>query len=101
MQNTLNYSNTYFDEDMKRVSITSVQQINNTAFYHRGNRWIDSRLVEKEQQVKPTKVIEYGSKEFLDLADKLARDHSQGSIALRGEILLLVDNEPVLVRNTQ
>ncbi len=98
-QKSLNYGNVFFNERMERVSVTTVQQINDRAYYRRGNRWVDSRLVEKEDEIKPKRVIEFGSKEFIELAEQLARENRQGSIALSGDILLLVDGEPVLVRN--
>lgn len=98
---TLNMRNEYYDEKMNRVSITSVQQINDRAYYHRGSRWIDSNLVEKESKIEPTRIIEFGTDEFLKLAEKLAQENRQGSIALRGDILLVVDGEPVLVRNVK
>ena len=98
-QKSLNYGNVYMNERMERVRIATVQQINDQAYYRRANRWVDSRLVQKEAEVKPSRVIEFGSKEFIELAQKLARENRQGSIALRGDILLLVDGEPVLVRN--
>jgi len=97
-QKSLNYGNVYFDEKMERVSIGTVQQINDRAYYRRGNRWIDSALVDNETQVEPTKVIEFGSQEFIELAQKLARTNRQGSIALEGDVLLLVDGEPVLIK---
>jgi len=98
MQTSLNYGNVFYNERMERVSIAAVQQINDLAYYRRANRWVDSRLVQKEAQVKPTKVIEFGSKEYIELAEKLAKQNRQGSIALAGDILLLVDGEPILIR---
>lgn len=98
-QVTLNMRNDFYDERMNRVSITNIQQINDRAYYRRGNRWVDSRLVNEEDKVKPTKIIEFGSKEFIELAHRLARENRQGSIALRGDVLLLVDGELVLVRS--
>ena len=95
-QATLNIRNYNYDQNMNRVSITTVQQINDQAYYRRGRRWVDSRLVTNEE-IKPKRVIEFGSDEFIDLARKLARENRQGSIALGGDILLLVDGEPVLV----
>jgi hypothetical protein len=83
---------------MERVSIGTVQQINDRAYYRRGNRWVESLLVENEAQVKPTKIIEFGSQEFIELAQKLAKTNRQGSIALRGEVLLLIDGETVLIK---
>ncbi|HUW19141.1 MAG TPA: VIT domain-containing protein [Sedimentisphaerales bacterium] len=97
-QETLNVRNYFYDAQMNRVSITGVQQINDQAYYRRGRRWVDSRLVTMESEVKPKKVIEFGSKEFIELARRLAGENRQGSIALRGEVLLLVDGEPVLIK---
>jgi len=96
---TLNPRNEFYDERMNRVSITSVQQINDRAYYRRSGRWIDSDLVQKESEIKPTRIIEFGTDEFIELAEKLAKANRQGSIALRGDILLLVDREVLLVRN--
>jgi len=96
---TLNMRNDYYDERMNRVSITSVQQINDRAYYRRGGRWIDSDLVEKESLIEAKKIIEFGTKEFFELAERLAKENRQGSIALHGDILLMIDGEAVLVRN--
>jgi len=97
-QANLNMHNWFLDERMNRVSVTNVQQINDQAYYRRGRRWVDSRLVSNETEVKPTKVIEFGSEDFIELAQKLARENRQGSIALRGDVLLVVDGQPVLVK---
>lgn len=97
-QETLNIRNSFFDADMNRVSISTVQQINDRAYYRRGNRWVDSRLVSNEAEVKPTKIIEFGSEEFIELAEKMARDNRQGAIALVGDVLLQIDGEPVLIK---
>jgi len=98
---TLNMRNEYYDEKMNRVSIASIQQINDRAYYRRSGRWIDGDLVSKEAQIEPARIIEFGTEEFIELAEKLAKDNRQGSIALRGDILLMVDGEPVLVRNVK
>ncbi|MHC4558570.1 MAG: VWA domain-containing protein [Planctomycetota bacterium] len=98
-QATLNYRNEYYNEKMDRVSIANIQQVNDRAYYRRENRWIDSNLVKEEAQIKPARIIEFGTKEFFELAHKLAEQNRQASIALRGEVLLIVDGEPVLVRN--
>ncbi|MHC4641975.1 MAG: VIT domain-containing protein [Planctomycetota bacterium] len=99
-QKALNMRNYNYDPQMNRVSITTVQQINDLAYYRRGNRWVDSRLVnEEEDKVKSARIIEFGSKEFMEIAEKLATENRQGSIALAGDVLLLVDGEPVLIKN--
>ncbi len=96
---TLNITNSFVSAEMRRVSIANVQQINDLAYYRRGTRWIDSRLAKEESRIKPARIIEFGSDEFLELADKLARENRQAGLALSGDILLMVDGEPVLVRN--
>jgi Ca-activated chloride channel family protein len=98
-QDRLNMDNSFYNENMERVSIAEVQQINDTTYYQRGRRWVDSRLVKNESEVKPKKIIEFGSEEFIELAQKLAKANRQGSIALRGDILLLVEGEPVLIKS--
>jgi Ca-activated chloride channel family protein len=96
-QQVLNPGNEYWDQNMNRVTVTSVQQVNDQAFYQRGNRWVDSRLMEKERGLKPQKVIRFGSGEFKRLAERLSREGRQGSISLRGDILMVVDGQPVLI----
>jgi len=98
-QKSLNYYNYYIDSNLERVSISTVQQVNDRAYYRKGNRWIDSRLVNEEAQIKPKRIIRFGSEEFIELAQRLAMENRQGSIALSGDVLLLVDGEPVLIRN--
>jgi Ca-activated chloride channel family protein len=98
-QATLNMRNEFYDAKMNRVAITGVQQVNDQAYYRRANRWVDSRLVGQEKDIRPKRIIEFGSKEFIELADKLAKQNRQGSIALRGEVLLLVDGEPILIKS--
>ncbi|HUT29374.1 MAG TPA: VIT and VWA domain-containing protein [Sedimentisphaerales bacterium] len=98
-QQRLNMDNSFIDENFERVTITNVQQINDTAYYQRGRRWVDSRLVNNEKEIQPARTIEFGSEEFIELAQKLAKSNRQGSIALRGDILLMVEGEPILVRS--
>jgi len=97
-QSELNYRNGVYDEQLNEVAISTVQQINDKAYYRRGRRWIDSNLVGQEEQAEPTRVIAFGSREFFDLAQRLARENRQGSIAMRGDILLEVDGESVLIK---
>lgn len=91
-----NARNRYWDANMNRVEVSSVQQVNDRAFYRRGNCWVDSSLVDKAQS--PQRIVEIGSAEFTRLAERLAREGRQGCIALNGEILLKLGGETVLVR---
>ena len=96
-QSRLNLRNSFYDAEMNEVSISAVQQINDQAYYWRGRQWVDSRLVTEAEQPAPARVIAFGSQEFFDLAERLARENRQGSIALEGDILLMVDGEAVLI----
>jgi len=94
----VNPRNKFWDATMNEVATATVQQVCDLAFYKRHDRWVDSRLVTNTADVRPAKVITFGSEEFRDLAAKLAREGRQGSIALRGDILMLVDGQPVLIK---
>ena len=93
----MNYGNAFLDEKLNRVSISSVQQVSDRTFYRRDNRWVDSRVLEQEKAA-PKKVIVFGSDEFQKLAERLAKEGRQGCVSLRGEVLLQVDGEMVLVK---
>ena len=94
----VNARNEFLDASMNKVATAAVQQVCDLAFYKRRDAWVDSRIVANPAAVKPDRVIVFGSQEFRDLAAKLAREGRQGSIALRGDILMLVDGRPVLVK---
>ena len=91
-----NRRNGYFDDNLNRVEVTSVQQIADLAFYRKSDRWIDSRLVDKT--AAPNTTIEFGSAEFMTLARKLAAEGRQGSIAFNRDTLLLIDGQQVLIK---
>jgi Ca-activated chloride channel family protein len=96
-QRTLNTDNSFYDENMNRVSISNVQQVNDLAFFRRGSRWVDSRAVAREEAA-PARVIAFDSPEFRALAERLAHANRAGTLALRGDTLLLVDDELVLIK---
>ncbi|MCF7957503.1 MAG: VWA domain-containing protein [Phycisphaerae bacterium] len=98
-QSTLNRNNYFYDAEMNRVAVSNIQQINDRAFYQRNNRWVDSNLVKKDSTATPERTIEFGTDEFYELALKLAKDNRQGTISLRGDILLEVDGKAVLVKS--
>jgi len=94
-QRILNLGNWYYDKNMNRVSVSTVQQFNDRAFFKRGGRWVDSRLMGKKEAAKPKKIIKHGTPEFDELSRKLTREGRQGSMSLGKEILLEVDGEAV------
>ena len=99
-QATLNYRNEFLNAEMQRVSVAGVQQVNDWTYYRRGSRWVDSRLVKKQAEITPKRIVRFGSDEYIELAQRLARENRQGSIALSGDVLLLVDGEPVLIQSS-
>lgn len=96
-QQVLNYDNNYLDENMNRVSTAAIQQVNDLAFFRRGERWIDSRLA-TTAEAAPDRVVEWGTPAFHALVDRLSGQHRSGALALTGEILLRVGQERVLIR---
>jgi len=99
-QKSMNRRNVYQDEQMNRVSTTTVQQIADLAFYRRGSRWLDSRIIDDVSRQTPVRVIEPGSDAYRRHAERLQRNGQQAMLALDGEVLLLIDGETVLIKRS-
>ena len=97
-QTSLNYDNRFIDENLESVAIANVQQVSDRAFFRRGARWIDARLIDTADDVTPDVECAIGSAEHFDVLYRLADQGRQGVLALDGEILLDVDGQVVLVR---
>jgi len=97
-QSQLNRSNNFLVNNMQRVEYTNVQQVTDLTFFRRKGNWVDARALGKGEETKPTKVLEFGSPEFLKLVDRLVREGRQGIMALSGDLILLVDGETVLIK---
>lgn len=99
-QSYLNSSNKMLDAELNEVSISNVQQVSDRAFYKRGNQWIDSRVIDEAQTIKPNRTITFGSDDYTKLVDRLTTDGRNGCIALKGDILMVIDGETILVKFT-
>lgn len=105
LQDNLNGGNAMIigNNSLERIQISNVQQLNDRAFFNNGGPWMEGRVAQRaagnRDALKPQKVIEFGSEEFMTLAHQLAKEGRQSSISLRGEILLEVGKDVVLVRN--
>ena len=97
-QLVLNTRNTFFDERMNAVATRGVQQVSDRAFYRRGRGWVDSRILDSQRYAGPSRTVEFGSREYMDVAFHLAKEGRQGLFALRGDILVVVAGEPLLLR---
>ena len=42
-------------------------------------------------EIKPDRVIDFGTKEFFDLLEQLAKDNRQGEVAMTGEVIIILD----------
>jgi Ca-activated chloride channel family protein len=98
-QTVMNYDNSFFDAAMNRVQTARVQQVNDRAFFQRGQRWTDSRLAHRPADATPDREVALGSSDYEALLSRLAAENRAGTLALRGEILLLIDGEVLLVRS--
>ena len=96
-QATLNMRNEFLDQNMNRISTSAVQQINDRAFYQRGDQWVDSQLI-NEKSAAPAETIEYGTEAYRRLVGRLTAENRAGTIAQRGDVLMLLDGKPVLVK---
>ena len=95
----VNPLNKFLGPDMSESATAAVQQVCDLAFFKRGDRWVDSRLLAAKSEARPRRVIPFGSEEFRELVARLAREGRQGSISLRGDILLQVDGQPILIQS--
>ena len=87
----------YLDENLKEVQISTVQNVADRTFFQRNNRWVDSALLKQENE-KPDRTIEFGSPEYMKLAEELAKDNRQVALSLGGDVLMQVGKERVLVK---
>jgi len=97
-QSVLNTRNAYVDPNLNRVSITNVQQVNDLSFFNRRGQWVDSRVVHENGAAAHAKEVEFGSPEFRELMSRLSRENRQGVFMLRGDVLMQVDGETVLIK---
>ena len=96
-QSYLNSQNTHYDAQMNSVSVTTVQQVANGSFYRRDNRWVDAAASD-QAKAAPSRTVEVGSAEFNRLVERLVKEGRQSCFAMRGELLLKVGDETVLVK---
>jgi Ca-activated chloride channel family protein len=92
-----NRRNYYYDEHMNRVQVSQVQQINDRAFFQQGARWVDGNAINSDGGTRTDETIVFGSAEFMQLLDRLAAEHRQGTLSMSGDILVRVDGKNILV----
>ncbi|MBS1811993.1 MAG: VWA domain-containing protein [Acidobacteria bacterium] len=97
-QATMNRSNVFYDQNMKRVEIRNVQQIADRTFFKRGNRWVEAQLLEREKDLRADQEIEFGTVMFDEFVARLVKEGRQGMLALGSDLLLTIDGRTILVK---
>ena len=92
----VNPTNEFFDKDLKKVQVNSICQVADQTLFRRNNRWIDAKLVDREEQ--PERTVEFASDEYNRIVDDLAAQGRQGLIAQGGDCLILYKGQRVLVK---
>lgn len=95
-QSVLNPRNCWIDDKLQRVETATVQQIGGSAFFKRGRRWVDGRIV-ATRNFEAQRTIQLGSPEYLKLVDELSRLGRAGCLSLEGEILLRHDGHTLKI----
>ena len=93
-----NKRNEWLDEKLERVAVGDVQQVNDRTYFKRGERWVDARVIEDIEVIKPDRTIVAGSDEYLELVKKLEEKGRAGAVAMQGEIIIKVDGEVILIK---
>jgi Ca-activated chloride channel family protein len=93
-----NRFNAFLNDKLERVETTTVQQICDRAFYKRGARWIDSRIV-LGQRLEADETVELGSERFAALQQQLESQGRAGVLSLPGEVLVEVAGKNILVQS--
>ncbi|MHC4717045.1 MAG: VIT domain-containing protein, partial [Planctomycetota bacterium] len=97
-QIAVNRRNVYLDRNMNRVQTSTVQQVNDRAFFRKGNRWVDGNALNAKGGAKVDRTVRIGSPEFMKLLETLVRQNRQGTVSMSGEILLRVGDRNILVK---
>lgn len=93
-----NKRNEWVDDKLQRVAVGEVQQLVDRAFFKRGDRWVDARILDMVAETKPAREVTVGTAEYTALVEKLENQGRASCVSLKGEILLHVDNEVVLIK---
>lgn len=100
-QECMNWSNTFYDAEMNVRYSTGVRQVaDRTLFCRGGNKWVEAPLVNQAAESTPDRTIAFGSDEHLALARQLAEagPETAALLAVRGDVLLKVGDQSVLVK---
>lgn len=82
-----------------RDLVNAVQNISGRTFYLRGERWVESALLEKADEA-PERTIAFGSTEYDKVVDQLIEQNQQAVLGLNSvqDVYLLVGGKRVLLQ---
>jgi Ca-activated chloride channel family protein len=87
----------YYDENMKKVEVHNVQQVADQTLFFRKDRWVDARILAKENEA-PDQTVEFGSPEYAALVDRFVAEGRQALLANTSDTYLLLDGKRILVK---
>ncbi len=95
-----NARNSYWDDKNEPGWTLRVSNRSTTGrSYRKGNRWVDSQVVEREKSITSPKVVEFGSEGIRAVMRRLAEEGRPGTCrSLGGEVLMVVGGENGLVK---
>ena len=100
-QSVLNRDNLYLDRNMNEVRTTTIQHVNDLALYYYWGIWLDGALLlppTDPNAVVETVEVQFGSPEFMDLAQRLASRGQQGCLGVPEDVGLWESDKLTIVR---
>lgn len=93
-------SNTYYDANMRQISVQTVQRGLQGTIYRKNNQWFDAQLGQEADQ-EPDQTVEFDTEAYWALLEDLTTQNRQWILGNRGDIYLLNHGQRVLVKNPQ
>jgi len=91
-------SNKYYDSDMNRIAVSTVQRGVGATLYKKKGQWVDAKLAEQADE-EPEITIEFDSDGYWTLVEDLASQDRQWILANLGDVYFLNHSKRVLVHN--
>lgn len=93
-------SNTYYDANMRQISVQTVQRGLQGTLYRKNGQWVDAQLGEAAAQ-EPEQTIEFDTEPYWALVSDLAVLGRQWILSNRGDVYFINHGQRVLVKNPQ
>lgn len=97
---SVNKFNRQMDKYGRSVSFTGTAQIAQNGYFNRNGVWMENTVLRTPGQESPVRTVQVGTPEYAAVADKLISTNRQGLLALEGSVMISLDGETVLMRNS-